>query len=126
MFGPPHDAHESGSFVKELPETITFIGKPQIGLPQLFCEQVPNSNVIADDEHAAHFTGFVDRAVAVRPPNIFTPAVAGHRHELVFVPSCSIAGHHEFNLRADDIPDFLPAITAVLPQCTWVAFRAHS
>jgi hypothetical protein len=84
---PPQNAHEAGRFVKELPQSITFVGKPQIGLLQLFGEQVLCGNVIADDEHSTHLATFVDWGVPVGPPYIFPPAMARHGNELIFMPS---------------------------------------
>ncbi|EDP65742.1 hypothetical protein BAL199_02919 [alpha proteobacterium BAL199] len=85
-------------------------------------------HVIADDQHTSHPArlGFiVDRAVAVGPPDVLTPAMAGDRNKLVLVPSRPLAGHDEFDLRADNVPDFLPTLPPALAEGTGVAFRTH-
>ena len=85
-------------------------------------------DVVADDEHAADAVGLrviVDRAEAVGPPNVLAPAMAGHRYELVLVPGGTLPGHHQLDLRADDVPDLGPALAATLAQRTRMALGTH-
>src|ERR1700709_1332646 len=68
---------------------------------------------------------FVDRAVAVGPPDLFEPAVTRHRDQLILMPGSAAAAHHLFDLRTDDGPDFRPAVAAALTQRARVPLRTH-
>src|SRR6185369_7493339 len=76
-------------------------------------------------QHAADAVGFVDRAVAVGPPDLFESAVARHRHQLILVPGGAAAVHHLLDLGADDRPDFRPAVAAALTERAGVPLRTH-
>src|SRR5580693_10308367 len=85
-------------------------------------------DVIADDENTSNPIGrlrIVDRAEAVGPPHILAFAVPSHRHELVFMPGRAFSPHDGFDLGADDVPDFLPAVLASLAERARVPLRAH-
>ena len=85
-------------------------------------------DVGANDQHSADATGLrfiVDRRVAVGPPDVLALAVARDRHQRLVVPCRAFAGHHEVDLRADDVPDFRPAFTAALPKRARMPLRSH-
>ncbi len=54
----------------------------------------------------------IDRAVAVGPVDLVELSVADDRDEMVFVPGCSPAGHHQLDLRSDDRPNLGPHVAA--------------
>ena len=111
--------------MKELPQAIAFVGEEQIGLPQSLRQKVLFRDIVANNENATDSACFVDRTIPVSPPNILASTVARHRHELLHVPRGTFARHHEFNLRADYVLNFLPTIAATLTERAWMALRAH-
>lgn len=58
-------------------------------------------NIVAYDESAAHADAILNRAVAIRPPNIFAATVSRHWNQLVLVPGREPAIHDTINLRAN-------------------------
>ena len=95
--------------------------------PQRLAGQVLLGHVVADHQHAADAAGrlVVDRAVAVSPPHILAPAVAGDRHQLVLVPGRAPPRHDQLDLRADDVPDLGPALAPALAERAGMALRSH-
>ena len=82
-------------------------------------------DVAAYHEDAADAVAFIDRAVAVGPPDLFEPAVTRDRHQLVLMPGGAAAAHHLFDLGTDDGPDFGPAVAAALAERARVPLRTH-
>ena len=82
-------------------------------------------DVAANHQHAADAIVLVDRTIAVGPPDLFEPAVARHRNELVLVPGRAAAAHHLLDLRTDDRPDLGPAFPSALAERARVALGSH-
>lgn len=102
------------------PADLLHARKFGFALPQRLGRKVFFGHVTAYDENAANAVRFVDRAVAVGPPDLFEPAVTRDRHQLVLVPGRAAAAHHLFDLGTDDGPDFGPAFAAALAECAGV------
>jgi hypothetical protein len=79
--------------MKELPQAGAFIGEVQICFLELLRQNVLFSDVVADNEHAADLSSFVNRAIPVSPPYILAPTVTRYRHKLVHVPCGTFAIH---------------------------------
>jgi len=111
--------------MKKLSQPGAFVGKLKVGLSQLLCQGVLVGHVVADHEHAADLTLDVDRTIPVGPPHILTPTVARYGDKLIDVPRGAFAGHDEFNLWTNDVPNLRPTIMAALAKRTRMAFRTH-
>ena len=111
--------------MEKLSQAGAFVGKLKVGLSQLLCQGVLVGHIVADHEHAADLALDVDRTIPIGPPHILTPTVARNRHKLIDVPSGAFAGHDEFNLWTDDVPNLFPTIITALAERTRVTFRAH-
>src|SRR3978361_2079737 len=83
------------------------------------------ADVTADDQHAPNFAVVVDRAVAIGPPDILPYTVAGDRNQSILVPHRAAAAGDQIDLRADDRPDFGPALAPWSPQRRRVPLRSH-
>ena len=83
------------------------------------------SHIVADHEHAADLALDINGTKPIGPPYILTPTVAGDRHELIDVPGGTFAGHNEFNLGTNNVPNLRPTIITVLAERTRMTFRPH-
>src|SRR4029077_8174900 len=125
MLWPTEYAHEPRRLSKKLSQTGAFVSKLKISLSKLFCQNVLSGHVVADHKHAADLVLDVDGAIPIGPPYVLTPAVTRHWHKLIDVPCGAFAGHNEFNLGPNDVPDLHPTIITALAERTRVTFRPH-
>src|SRR5579871_5437080 len=110
MFRAAHRSEESWSLLKEISEALGFEFQLAFCYHALGC-------LIADDERGPDIAGRVtDGAVTVGPIDVFELSVAIDGDELILVPGGFAFGHDGLDLRADDVPDLLPAFAAWLTE----------
>ncbi len=96
-----------------------------LALPQDGGRKIILGHVPAHDQHATDAVVLVDRAEAVGPVDLFQPAMARHRNELVLMPGRAAAAHHLLDLGADNVPDFGPAFPAALTERARMTLGSH-
>jgi hypothetical protein len=80
-------------------------------------------NIVAHDQYAGYFTIItINRDVTISPPDIFERAISSDGDKPFLIPGRPLTLHDEFDLGANDIPDFCPAIATALAERTRMSF----
>ena len=111
--------------MKELSQAGALVAKLKVGLSQLHRQKVLLRHIVADHKHTADLALDINGTIPIGPPYILTPTMPRYRHELIDVPRGAFAGHDEFNLRTNNVPNLRPTIITVLAERTRMTFRPH-